>query len=160
EDLEEIERGLAYLDYTTRYQCTATALAKKLGKHVSTITRAVALVQKLPPDIRDLIGSGPGKLPPFAARQLVRLPDAASKRRCAALYVEGTAKTAPELAAAIKNRSGTAPAIPAGFTCEQDGVKLTVTLPPGQDLATAAAALRTLLKDLKDQGVGKGLEHF
>jgi ParB/RepB/Spo0J family partition protein len=157
EDLDDIERGLAYLDYTTRYQCTATALAKKLGKHVSTISRALALVQKLPPDIRDLIGSGPGKLPPFAARPLVRLPDDDSKRRFAALYVDGKVKTAAELAAAIKN--GNCTASPGSFTCEEQGVRIAVTLPPGGNLAAAEAALRVAVKDLHDYA-HKGLTHF
>src|SRR5262249_53243751 len=50
EDLDDIQRGLAYLDHTTRYQCTASALAQKLGKPVSSVTRPIALIRKLPPD--------------------------------------------------------------------------------------------------------------
>jgi ParB family chromosome partitioning protein len=156
EDLDDIERGLAYLDYTTRYQCTATALAKKLGKTaVSSVTRPMQLAQQLPPDIHGLIRSG--KLPPFAARPLVRLPDDESKRRFAALYVDGKVKTAAELAAAIRaGNNGTA--APASFTCVEGGVKISIVLPAG-DLSLAEPALKVLVKDLHDHA-RKGLAHF
>ncbi len=38
QDLSDIERGLAYLGYMTATGSTASALANKLGKHVSTVT--------------------------------------------------------------------------------------------------------------------------
>jgi hypothetical protein len=47
----------------------------------------------------------------------------------------------------------------AGFACEQAGVQLTVTLPPGGDLAAAEAALRELVKELHRQR-GRPVEAF
>jgi ParB/RepB/Spo0J family partition protein len=164
QDLSDIERGLAYLGYMAATGSTASALANKLGKHVSTVTRAVQIARKLPPDTQELVRSG--KLPPFAARHLLRLPDDEAKRRFARLYCEGQVKTAAQLAAAVKNGAAPVAGGPAVFTCEEGGVRIAVTLPgsdpgsnPGQALAAAEAALRVVAKDLRDHG-GRGLAHF
>jgi ParB/RepB/Spo0J family partition protein len=153
EDLDDIEKGMAYLAHTIRFQCSATALAKQLGCAVSSVTRPMQLAQKIAPDLRELVGSGPGKLPPFAARLLIRLPEA-DQRKFAQLYCDGKVKTAAELAAAIRNGN----AAPAGFAWEAAGVKVSVTL-PGGDLAAAEAVLKGLLKDLKDHAAG-GVAQF
>src|SRR5581483_7812414 len=157
EDLDDIERGLAYLDYTSRFQCTASALAQKLGKHVSTVTRAIALIRKLPEDLRAAIGPG---LPPTIAGLLTSLPDDDAKRHFAGLYREGTIKTGKELAAAIRAaRNGQAAGATAGFACEENGVRIAVTwttdaaeASPGHALAAAENALKIVLKDLREQG--------
>jgi ParB/RepB/Spo0J family partition protein len=156
QDLSDIERGLAYLAYVTVTGSTASALANKLGMHCSTVTRALQIAQKLPPDTQELVRCG--KLPPFAARQLLRLPDDEAKWRFARLYCEGQVKTAAQLAVAIKNGAAPAAGGPATFTFEVDGVHVAVTL-PGGDLAAAESALRVVVKDLRDHG-GRGLAHF
>ncbi len=144
--------------------CTASALAQKIGKHVSTVPRAVALVKKLPEDLRALIGQ---RLPPSVAQLLTSLPNDEEKRRYARLYIEGKFKSGDELAAAIKAaRNGKAAGGTAGFTCEESGVKIAVTwttgaagASPGQALAAAENALKIVLKDLREQG-HRGLEKF
>ncbi len=156
QDLSDIERGLAYLAYMKATGSTASALANKLGKSVSTVTRAMQIAQKLPPDTQELVQSG--KLPSFVARHLLRLPDDEAKRRFARLYCDGQVKTAAQLAAAIKNGAATAAGGSDSFTCEVDGVRVAVTL-PGGDLAAAEAALRVVVKDLRDHG-GQGLAPF
>lgn len=157
QDLSDIELGLECLDYIRRNTSTASALALKLGKHVSTVTRAVQLAQKLPADLHDLIRGG--QLSPFAARHLIRLPDDDTKRRFARLYAEGKVKTAAELAAAIKQGDGMAAPATAGFTAEEGGVRIAVSLGSGKGLAAVEAALRALLKDLRDHG-NKGVAYF
>jgi hypothetical protein len=147
--------GLACLDYLTRTGRSARELAKVLkNKSASTITRAVARVQKLPPDLHDLIRRR--LLSADAATPLTALADDEEKRRFARLYCEGKLKSAAELTAAIRGaKNGNAAA---GFTCEESGVRIAVTL-PGKDLAAAEPALRVLLKDLREQSA-RGLEHF
>lgn len=160
EGLSDIELGLEVLGHITQTGSTATALAQKIGKHVSTLTRAMQLAQKLPGDLHDLIRSG--KLPPFAARHLTHLPDDDSKRRFAALYCEGKVKTAAELAAAIKSGNGTAAATQAGFSCEESGVRIAVLWNGNSDtqaLTQVENALRIVLKDLAGQKQ-RGVEHF
>jgi ParB/RepB/Spo0J family partition protein len=154
EDLHEVERGRSYDDYTTKHGVPATALAKKLGKSTSFVTRAIQLARKLPPEVHALIREG--RLPPsIAGRLLARLPSDDDKRRFAALCV-AQKLTAAQLAAAIKNGSGKPAA--AGFTWEEAGVKVAVTL-AGGDLAAAEAVLKTLLADLKKHVAG-GNENF
>jgi ParB/RepB/Spo0J family partition protein len=164
QDLSDIERGLAYLDYMTRTGCTASALAEKLCKSVSTITRAVALIRKLPEDLREAVGS---EFPSSVAEKLTSLPDDDAKRHFAALYREGKVKSGAELAAAIRAaKTGQAAGGLAGFSCEEQGVRISVTWTSGateanseQPPAAVEQALKTLLKDLREQG-HRGLEPF
>jgi ParB family chromosome partitioning protein len=149
QDLSDIERGLAYLDVLTHKGCTASALAQKLGKHVSTVTRAVALIRKLPEDLRALVGP---RLPPSVAALLTTLADDEAKRKFAALYRDGTYRTAEQVAAAIKAaRKGQATDAPASFTAQAGGIAITVTLPPGE-LARVESVLRQLAKDVSAHG--------
>jgi ParB-like chromosome segregation protein Spo0J len=149
--------GLACHDYMQRHGLSARELAKTLpNKDASTITRAVAIVRKLPADIHALMRSG--QLPKEAATLLTSLPDDESKRSYARQFIENH-MTAKELAAVLKAaRNGTSAAAPGSFTCEHDGVRIVVTL-PGQDLASAEAALRMALKDLREHG-SLGLARF
>ncbi len=164
QDLSDIERGVAYLDFTTRAGCTASALAQKIGKNVSTVTRAIALVRKLPEDLRAAIGP---ELPASVAQMLTPLPDDDAKRHFAGLYREGKVKSGDELAAAIRAaRNGQAAGGMVGFTCEESGVKIAVSwtsgvpgASPEQALAAAENALKVVLKDLREQG-HRGLEKF
>ncbi|HWG41143.1 MAG TPA: ParB/RepB/Spo0J family partition protein [Gemmataceae bacterium] len=161
QDLSDIERGIAYLDFMTSTGCTASALAKKLGKHVSTVTRTIARIRKLPEDLREIVGL---QLPPSVAQLLTSLPSDEEKRRFAGLYIEGKIKSGDELAAAIKAaRNGQATGGTAGFTCEESGVKIAVTLTSGgaegQALGHVENALRILLKDLAVQK-HRGLTHW
>ena len=164
QDLHDIERGDAYLAHLTLTGCTASALAQKVGKHVSTVTRAVALVKKLPEDLRGLIGQ---RLPPSVAQLLTALPNDEEKRRYASLYIEGKIKSGDELAAAIRAaRNGQATGVTACFACQESGVKIAVTwttgaagASPGQALAAAENALKIVLKDIREQG-HRGLEKF
>ena len=162
EDLDPLSFGLYCLDEMTRTGRSARELAKVLSnkKDPSTITRCVALATKLPQDLHHCLRSN--ELPPAVARVLTGLhPNAEKQRHFARLYTSGAVKTGQALAAAIrtdKNGDGQAAGV-AGFTCVENGCKITVTL-PGEDLAPAETALRNVLKHLRDQGVGRDLKHF
>jgi ParB-like chromosome segregation protein Spo0J len=152
--------GLACQDNMAKTGRSTRDLAKLLkNKDHSSIVRAVALVNKLTPDLHPLLRSG--QIPRSVARVLTGLhPDAQKQRYFAKLYTEGTVKTGQALASAIKaakNGNGHADSV-ACFSCMENGVKIAVTL-PGQDLTVAEPALRSLLKNLRDHG-GKGVEHF
>jgi ParB/RepB/Spo0J family partition protein len=162
QDLEDIERGMAYREYMTRTGCTASALAQKLGKqHVSSVTRPIALILKLPEDVREAIGP---QLPPSVAGLLTSLPDDDTKRHFAGLYREGKIKTGKELAAAIRAaRNGQAAGGTAGFTVVEAGIRIACTWNSGgadaQALTAVENALRVVLKDLGGQK-HRGLEHW
>jgi ParB/RepB/Spo0J family partition protein len=162
--LSEIERGKAFDDEMSLTGCTASALAEKLGKSVSTITRAVALIRKLPADLREAIGP---RFPPSVAQLLTSLPDDDAKRHFAALYREGKFKSGAELATAIRAaKNGQTLSSTAGFTCEENGVRIAVIwtagvseTSSGQPLAAVEQALKTVLKDLHEHG-HRGLERL
>lgn len=164
QDLSDIERGLAYLDFMSRTGCTASALAQRLGKgkSVSSITRPVALIRKLPEEVRALVGQ---KLPPTVAEKLTSnaLSDE-EKKRFTSLYIEGKIKSGDELAAAIRAaKNGQAAGGTTGFTRDESGVKIAVTWCSGaadaQALANVENALRLLVKDLAAQK-HRGLTHW
>jgi ParB/RepB/Spo0J family partition protein len=162
EDLDPLAFGLYCRDDMARTARSARELAKVLQNKYSptTITRAVALVNKLPEDLIAMIRAR--QLPPAVARTLTGLGDDDAKRRFAKLYADGTIKTGEELAEAVragKKNGHAAPAPGGSFTWEdiQAGVTIAVTL-PGQDPAPAEAVLKSLAKDLHDHG--KSLSHF
>jgi ParB family chromosome partitioning protein len=136
---------------------TASDLARELGVAVSTITRALKLLSALPPDLQEAVRRG--EIPGAFAQEICRAKDDEAKRCLARLYTSGQLKTGKELRAAVRNGNGNGAAAPAGFACTEAGVKVAVTLPAGSDLAAAEAALRAVLKDLKDHGA-RGLAHF
>ena len=153
-NISDVEFGMACLALLPTYG-TASEIAKVVHKSVPTVTRAIRLVERLPPDIRAQVK--PEGLPPAVAQVLTGLhPDAEKQRRFARMYLDKTVTTADQLAAAIK-ANGKADAAVAGFSCIENGCKIAVTL-PGQDLAAAEIALRQVLKDLRDHG--HSLEHF
>ena len=161
QDLSDIERGVAYLDHRALTGCTASALAQMIGKPVSTVTRAEALVKKLPQDLRALIGP---ELPPSIAGLLTSLPDDDAKRHFAGLYREGKVRTGKELSAAIKAaKNGHVTSGTAGFSCEENGIKIACywssDIPDPQALANVENVLRILLKDLAGQK-HRGLTHW
>jgi len=167
EDIDPLAFGLYCLDEKNRTGRSARELAAVLNNKVdaSTINRNIAMANKLPGDIHELIRSG--KLPPTAARPLTGLKDDEAKRRFARMYVEGEVKTTAELAVAIKSaKNGQATGATAGFTCEERGVKIAVTwtaatseVGSNQSLAPVENALKIVLKDLREQG-HCGLEKF
>jgi ParB/RepB/Spo0J family partition protein len=160
QNLSDIERGIASLDVMTRNGWTASALAQKLGKPITAITRPLNLVKKLPEDVRALVGP---QLPPSVAQLLTSLPDDDSKRRFAALYTSGQITTGQALAAAIKAaKNGHTTSPTSGFSCEEGGVKIAITWTGNADaqgLSNVENTLRTLLKDLASQK-HRGLTHW
>jgi ParB/RepB/Spo0J family partition protein len=149
-DIDPLELGLVCVELLATYR-TATELAKVLHKKsVSTITRAIALVEKLPADLRGEVKSA--HLPPTVARELVSLPDDETKRLIARRYLAGELKTRAEVTAAVraaKNGNREAATAPASLACEAAGIKLRLELAAGQGLPEAEAALRELVADLK-----------
>jgi len=147
EDLDPLELGLACHDDITKTGRTASELARIIKKNVSTVTRAMKLVQHLPGDLHEAIRLK--KLPPTVARELVPLPDDDAKRRIADLYMTKELKTRADVTAAVRAaRTGGEPRSPGGFACEIADVRVCVALAAGQSLAQATAAIKELLKDL------------
>ena len=158
QDLSDIELGLDCQDHILRTGISARQLAQKLGKSVSTLTRAIQLAQKLPLDLIERIRAG--NLPPSVARELLALPDQA-KREIASQYPDRL-KTRGDVIAAVKaakNGKATGSAGSASFTCQETGVRIDVTLPADGSLAHAAAALKVVIEDLRKHG-NRGLEHW
>lgn|GEM_PF-5331342 len=150
-DIDAIEFGLGCLAMLP--PCgTASQVAKIIHKSVSTVTRAIGLVQKLPADVREHIKPG-GGLPSSVARELISLPDDDGKRKIAKLYLSGTLKTRADVIAAVraaKNGARTATSEPARFACDARGIRVSVSASKGTlTLADAEAVLRELLKDLR-----------
>jgi ParB family chromosome partitioning protein len=150
EDVNPMEQALALKECLNGG--TASALAAKLGVAVATVTNALSLAEKLPADVQELVRQG--AVPGTVARELTRAASDEQKCDLARRYVAGELKTRAEVTAAVRAaRTGQAtPRLAAtGFVCEEAGVKVTVSLPPGGDLAAAEAALRELLKELNRQ---------
>jgi ParB family chromosome partitioning protein len=156
-NISDVEFGMACLELLPAYG-TASEIAKVLHKSVSTVTRAIALVEKLPADIRAQVG--PGGLPPSVARVLTGLPDDEAKRRFAAMYGKSI-KTGEELAAAIKaarNGNGQASTV-TNFTFRHAGVSIAVTVADSVRPTDVEAACRQLAGELKKHGTA-GWQHF
>ncbi len=163
QDLPEIERGLACYDYMRLTGCSARELARKLGKNVSTITRAVKLAQNLSSSayLRERVRSG--TLPPSITQELLALSGDDARHAIAAQYPDPL-KTRAEVAAAVKaSKNGRADAGTAGFACEEGGVKLAVSwakgVPDAQALTGVENALKSVLKDLAAQKQ-RGVTHW
>jgi ParB/RepB/Spo0J family partition protein len=160
-ELEEDERGIAYLDHMTLTGITASALATKVGKSVAYVTRSIKQVKEFPDDVRELIRRG--LLPRGAARELFTLKTDDAKRHFARLYTEGKITSGKELAAAIKAaKNGHSSSTTSGFTCDEAGVRIAVSWTGAADaqaLARVESSLRTVLKDLAGQK-HRGLDHF
>jgi ParB-like chromosome segregation protein Spo0J len=145
--------GLYCRDEMQRSGRSARQLAQVLQNKYSpsTITRAVARIEKLAPALHQWMREG--RLPGDAANALTTLPDPDAQQRFARLYLDGQVKTAQELAAAIKAaRQGHAAGAPSSFTAQAGGLAITVTLPAGGEPAHAAPALRALARDVLAHG--------
>jgi ParB/RepB/Spo0J family partition protein len=156
EGVNPIEQALAFQECMDGG--TAAGLARELGVAVSTITRALKLLSALPPDIQESVRQG--LIPGTVAREMCALDHDDAKRDLARRWQAGELKSRAEVIAAVRAaKNGNGAAAPGGFSCQEAGVKISVTIPAGQDMAAAEAALRAVLKDLKDHGA-RGLAHF
>lgn len=146
-DLSDFELGLAALDFIARTGNTATAFAKKYGVSDSAVSRARALICKLPAEVQNLIRQG--QLPPAVARLLTPLSSDEAKLRFALLYAQGLAKSSKELAEAIRAEKN-GHAAPSAFTYQENGVRIAVTLTAGLSPTQAVPVLRSLAKQIQD----------
>ena len=155
-DLEPIEeaRGLAQLKALKG--CTSKALAEEYGFSAASISKAESLLS-LPPDIQELIGSGPGQIAPATGYEISRLPDEQSQRELAQAVVS---KHLPRhaVAEAVQARVGKKAVAPkAGrLSCKLDG-GISVTVTSGDPLTwdhllTALDQLRKQARKLCDDG--------
>lgn len=156
-DVSPIEFGLACLDLMATGRTASDVAGMLHKKSVSTITRAVALIRKIPADLHESIRRK--ELPPSVARELTVLTDDDAKRAIARRYLSKELKTRAEVTAAVRAaRNGSAAARePAGFICEVAGVRVRVELAAGQGLREAETVLRELARDLqahRGQSVG------
>lgn len=124
-DLSDIERGVAYAEIISLTGCSARELAQKVGKNVSTVTRAVQRAQGLSVYLRERVQAG--TLPPSIAQELLALPSDDARHAIARQYPDPL-KTRAEVIAAVKAaKSGHSAAAPSGFSCEECGVKIALS---------------------------------
>lgn len=127
-DVPPMEEALGLSRLKTLEGCTSKALAEKYGFSPSAITRAEALVS-LPPKIRDMVGDGPGQVPPSAAYEISRLDDPDAQLKLAHA-VAGRQITRDQVAEAVRSRVGKRNVRPKAsrLACKlDDGVSLTVS---------------------------------
>jgi ParB family chromosome partitioning protein len=149
-----IEQALAFQDLLNGG--TASQLAQELGVAVSTITRPLNLLRKLPADLVELVRQG--ILPGAAARVLTGLPDDEAKRRFARRCIDENL-TRDQLASAIKAaKNGQASSL-TSFTFRHEGVSIAVSLADSVSPAQLEAACRELVADLKKHSA-PGWTHF
>lgn len=150
EDVNPMEQALAFKECLNGG--TASALAAKLGVSVATVTNALALADRLPADVQELVRQG--ALPGTVARELTRARLAEDQRELARRYVAGELRSRSELTAALRAaRDGAAAAPPAaaGLVFEEAGIRLSIALPAGGDLAAVEAAIKELGKEMRRQ---------
>lgn len=126
-DLEPIDEARALARLKSLKGCTSKALAEEYGFSAASISKAEALLS-LPPDVQELIGSGPGQIAPATGYEISRLPDEQSQRELAQAVIS---KHLPRhaVADAVQSKVGKKAVTPkAGrLSCKLDGVTLTVT---------------------------------
>jgi ParB family chromosome partitioning protein len=155
-DLPAIEesRGLARLKALKG--CNSKTLCEEYGFSGAAISKAEALLS-LPPDIQELVGSGPGQIAPATAYEISRLPDEQSQRELAqAVVTRHLPRDA--VAEAVRGRIGKRNVAPKSgrLSCKLDG-GISVTVTSGEpltwdDLLTALDHLKKQAKKLCDDG--------
>ncbi len=155
-DLHPLETARALGRLKALKGCNSKTLVEEYGFSGAAISKAEALLS-LPPDIQELIGSGPGQIAPATAYELSRLPDEQSQRELAQAVV---AKRLSRDAAAdlVRGSIGKRNVTPkAGrLSVKLDG-GISVTVSSGEpltweNLLTSLDALRKQAKRLYDDG--------
>jgi len=154
-NIDPLQFGLACLALMP--SCgTASQVAKLVHKSISSVTRSINLVQKLPAGVRELIK--PGGLPPTVARELISLPDVEAQLDIANRYVAGLLRTRTDVTAAVnaaKNGKSAAGRRSAGFVCDAGRVRVSLSIKANDaTLAEAEGAIRQILKDMQRQKGG------
>ena len=103
-DLQPMEAARALARLKALKGCTAKVLVEEYGFSGAAISKAEALLS-LPPDIQELVGSGPGQIAPATGYEISRLPDEQSQR---VLAHDVIAKHLPRdtVAEAVRGRIG------------------------------------------------------
>ena len=127
-DLQPMEAARALARLKALKGCNSKTLVEEYGFSGAAISKAEALLS-LPPDIQELIGSGPGQIAPATAYEMSRLPDEQSQRELAQAVV---ARHLPRdaVAEAVRGRVGKRNVAPkAGrLSCKLDGgISVTVS---------------------------------
>ena len=154
-DLTLVERDIAYEDHITLVGATATALAKTVGKSVSTVTRAIQRAQSIAPALKERFRAG--TLPPDILQELLTLSGDA--QLAIAKQYPNPLRNKADVKAAIKAAKKGQAAAPDVFTCDEEGCKIAVTVLPGGNLTTVQTALKVVLEDLRKHGQ-RGMEHW
>jgi ParB family chromosome partitioning protein len=157
-DLQPMEAARALARLKALKGCNSKTLVEEYGFSGAAISKAEALLS-LPPDIQELIGSGPGQIAPATGYELSRLPDEESQRQLAQAVI---AKHLPRdaVAEAVRGRIGKRHmAGKAGRLSCKLGGGITVTVSSGEPLTfdallTALDYLRRQAKKLGDEGKG------
>ena len=155
-DLPAMEAARGWARLKALKGCNSKTLAEDYGFSAAAISKAEALLS-LPPDIQELIGSGPGQIAPATGYEISRLPDEQSQRELAQDVV---ARHLPRhaVAEAVQSKVGKRNVAPkAGrISCKLDG-GISVTVSSGEpltwdDLLTALDHLKKQAKKLYDDG--------
>jgi ParB family transcriptional regulator, chromosome partitioning protein len=155
-DLQPMEAARALARLKALKGCNSKTLVEEYGFSGAAISKAEALLS-LPPDIQELVGSGPGQIAPATGYELSRLPDEQSQRELAHAVV---ARHLPRHAVveAVQSKVGKRNVAPkAGrLSCKLDGgISVTVSSADTltwDDLLTALDHIRKQAKKLYDDG--------
>lgn len=155
-DIPAMEEARALARLKALKGCNSRTLVEEYGFSGGSITKAEALLS-LPPDLQDLVGTGPGQIAPATAYEISRLPDEASMRELAHAVI-ATHMPRDKAAERVRDKIGKRNIAPkAGrVSCKLDG-GISITVSSGQPLTwdgvlAALDHLKRQAKKLADEG--------
>jgi ParB family chromosome partitioning protein len=147
-DLSAIDKGRYYQSLSRQLGCTDTELARLTGKNSAYISRHVALVERLPDEVQDLVQAG--RLPDSTAYEISKLADPDQKLALAHRVID-QGLTRSEVEQAVQAAKGKArtvrrpgPAKPPPVVYKAAQCTVTVTL------GRADVSLEELCKAVED----------
>jgi ParB family chromosome partitioning protein len=155
-DLQAMEEARALAKLKALKGCNSKALVEEYGFSGAAISKAEALLS-LPPDLQELVGSGPGQIAPASAYEISRLPDEESQRALAQAVLSSRMPR-DAVADAVRGRVGKRNIAPkAGrLSCKLDGgISVTVSSADAltwDGLLTALDHLKRQAKKLAEEG--------
>jgi ParB family transcriptional regulator, chromosome partitioning protein len=156
DDLPPMEEAAGVARLKALKGCNSKTLVEEYGFTPASITRMESLL-KLPPSIQQMVGNGPGMVPPSAAYEISRLEDPQAQMELASA-VAGRRMSRDGVAEAVRNRVGRRNVKPKGakLPLRLDG-GISVTVSAGQpltwqELIDALDQIRKQAKKLCDDG--------
>jgi ParB family chromosome partitioning protein len=157
EDLPPMEEAAGIARLKALKGCNSKTLVDDYGFSGAAITRREALL-RLPPKIQEMVGTGPGQVPPSAAYEISRIEGDPQAQLELAHAVADKRISRDGVAEHVRNRVGRKNVKPKSsrLACQLDG-GISVTVSAGQpltwdDLLTALDHIRKQAKKLCDDG--------